>query len=253
MSINNLEEYNGIKRIGYIVGYTLRQMINSLRAGMSTYELDQIGYEILRSFGANPAPNKAYGFPGATCISLDNEVAHGIPRADRFIEAGMLVNIDVSAELNGFYADNGATIPFGITDPRILQLCKTSKEALKQAIERAKPNVRVNRIGQSISKVAQQNGFKVIKDLCGHGVGRAIHEAPREIPNYYDRMNRTKLKRNQVVAIETFVSTGAELTQTAKDGWTQYTTDGSLVAQYEHTVIVTDKEPIIVTASNGIF
>lgn len=247
MSIKNQQDFTGICEIGQIVGHTLKEMKNSLREGMTTAQLDALGAKILEDFGARPAPRLMYNFPGTTCISINNEIAHGIP-GRRVIREGDLVNIDVSAEKNGYFADTGATIPFGVSDARLLRLCECSLSTLTAAIGTARSGTRVNRIGRIIERKAKMNGFRVIENLCGHGVGRSLHEYPEEIPNYYDPTNRASFTYGMVVAIETFVSTGARYGVDGGDGWTIVTPDDSRVAQYEHTVIVTDGEPIIVTS-----
>jgi len=247
MSISTQQELDGICAIGRIVGYTLKEMQNSVRPGMTTGELDDIGNEMLRDLGAAPAPRLVYNFPGATCISINNEVAHGIP-GRRVIREGDLVNIDVSAEKNGFFADNGGTVAVDVSDARLLRLCECSKSILDKAIAVAKTGIRVNQVGRTIEREARRNGFRVIENLCGHGVGRSLHEEPAEIANYYDPAYRKTFTQGMVVAIETFISTGAHYVVEKGDGWTYITPDGSRVAQYEHTIIVTDGEPIVVTA-----
>jgi methionyl aminopeptidase len=246
MSIKTEQDFTGICEIGHIVGYTLKQMQNGIREGMTTAQLDALGAEILADMGARPAPRLMYNFPGTTCISINNEIAHGIP-GSRIIKEGDLVNIDVSAEKNGYFADNGGTVPFGVSDRRLLQLCECSRSTLTAAISMARRGTRINRVGRLIERRAKSSGFRVIENLCGHGVGRSLHEYPEEIPNYYDPTNRASFTHGMVVAIETFVSTGARYGVDGGDGWTIVTPDGSRVAQYEHTVIVTDGEPIIVT------
>ncbi len=247
MSISTQQELDGIRAIGWIVGHVLKEMKHAARAGMTTAELDAIGNDMLHDLGARPAPRLVYNFPGATCISINNEAAHGIP-GKRVIREGDLVNIDVSAEKGGFFADNGGTVAVDVTDRRLLRLCESSKAILDKAIAVAKTGVRVNQVGRVIEREARKSGFRVIENLCGHGVGRSLHEEPSEIANYYDPAYRKSFTRGKVVDIETFISTGAHYAVEKGDGWTYITPDGSYVAQYEHTVIVTDDEPIVVTA-----
>lgn len=247
MSISTQQELDGIRSIGWIVGHVLKQMQQRVQPGMTTAALDHIGEEMLRDLGARPAPRLLYNFPGATCISINNEAAHGIP-SKRVIREGDLVNIDVSAEKDGFFADNGGTVAVGVTDNRLLRLCESSKTILDRAIAVAKTGVRVNQVGRVIEREARKRGFQVIENLCGHGVGRSLHEEPSEIANYYDPTYRKSFARGMVVAIETFISTRAHYVVEKGDGWTYVTPDGSYVAQYEHTIIVTDDEPIVVTA-----
>ena len=252
MSISTEKDLQGMKAIGEVVAHTLKKMQDYARPGMSTRDLDEFGGRLLAARGAVSAPQKDYGFPGYTCISLNHEVCHGIPADDRCLEEGDLVNIDVSAELAGYYADNGCSFVLG-TDQRGLQpLVAASRTILLSAIEKIRPRLRVAELGGYIHQAARAQGFTVVKNLCGHGIGRRLHEAPSEIPCFRDRYNRERFQRGAVIALETFISTGAERVFEMADGWTMQTPDRSFVAQHEHTLIVTDDRPIILTAGNGI-
>jgi len=246
MSITTDRELAALRRIGRIVALTLRKMRELVRPGMTTAELDEIGERTLAEHGATPAPRLVYDFPGATCISVNDESAHGVP-GDRVIRAGDLVNVDVSAELDGYFADTGATIPMPEISEEHQRLCLFTRRALKQAIGAARSGRPFNRIGKAVEAEARRGGFNVIRNLTGHGVGRGLHEYPEGLASYYDRSDRRKFTEGLVVAIEPFLSTGAEEVYTAGDSWTQKTLDGSVTAQYEHTVVVTRKRPIIVT------
>ena len=223
------------------------------RIGMSTLELDEYGYSIMRSFGANPAPKKDYNFPGYTCISVNQEVCHGIPSSQKILKEGDLVNIDVSAELNGYYGDNGGSFILGNDLQQLQPLVDASQEILHLAMAEIKDRVRISDVGGFIEREARKRGFQVIKNLCGHGIGRKLHEAPREIPCFRDRFNRERFRKNSVIALETFISTRARLVYETSDGWTMKTRDNkSFVAQHEHTLIVTEGKPVILTKNNGI-
>jgi methionyl aminopeptidase len=253
MSISSQTDLSGIQKVSEAVGVTLRKMREFARPGMSTAALDAYGGAMLKQFGAKSAPKVTYGFPGCTCISLNHEIAHGIPSEKVILKEGDLVNIDVSAELDGYYADNGGSFVLGKDIYNLLPLVEASKKSLFSAIQQISGGVKIADIGRIIETEAKRSGFKVIKNLVGHGVGRSLHEAPHEIPCYYDRFNHTRFKKNTVVAIETFISTKASFAHEKGDGWTYITTDGSYVAQHEHTIIVTDKKPIILTAANQIW
>lgn len=252
MSIETNQDFTGIKKVSEVVGLTLRQMREYAQPGMSTKELDEYGASILKKYGARPAPNITYGFPGWTCISLNHEVAHGIPADNKILREGDLINIDVSAELDGYWADNGGSFVLGEDIYQHHDLVETSKAILNKAIQYIKNGVKIAHLGRLIETEAKKSGYRVIKNLVGHGVGRSLHEEPTEIPCYYDRFNRGRFKRNSVVAIETFISTGTTRAYDKGDGWTMITTDGSFVAQHEHTIMVTDHEPLILTKVNGI-
>lgn len=253
MSITSQEELAGLQRISEAVGLTLKQMREYARPGMTTKEVDEYGGRILAALGGRSAPRLTYGFPGWTCISVNNEVAHGIPSASKVLQHGDLVNIDVSAELDGFWADNGGSFVLGPDIHQHQPLVDASRQILRTALSRIRGGVRIADIGGLIEAEARKAGYRVIKNLVGHGVGRSLHEEPTEIPCYYDRHNLKRFKKNSVVAVETFISTRATLAHQLGDGWTLVTKDGSFVAQHEHTIIITDGQPIILTESNNIW
>lgn len=253
MSILRNSEFGGMQKISEVVGITLKKMREYAKPGITTKELDEYGGEIMRSYGANSAPKLTYKFPGWTCISLDNEIAHGIPSDKKVLKEGDLINIDVSAELNGFWADNGGSFVLGEDIHGHLPLVNASKEILKQAIDRIKGGVKISDVGHVIETQAKKSGYRVIKNLAGHGVGRSLHEDPEDILNYRDRYNHQRFKKNSVVAIETFISTQSNLAVELKDGWTLVGNKGGYVAQHEHTIVVTDGKPLILTEANGIW
>jgi methionyl aminopeptidase len=252
MSISSPQEFEGMKKVSDAVAITLREMSSFARPGISTYELDMYGKSLLEGFGAASAPFKTYGFPGYTCISVNNEIAHGIPDKRKILKEGDLVNIDVSAELDGFWADNGGSFVLGEDIHGHKALVDASRLILKAAIAQIKGGLKIAELGRFIQTEARKSGFKVIKNLVGHGVGRSLHEEPKEIPCYYDRYNTKRFKKNSVVAIETFISTGTSFARDSGDGWTFITGDGSHVAQHEHTILITDNKPIILTEANNI-
>lgn len=246
MRIESDKDLRGMKRIGEICGLTLKLMLDNVEAGMSTRDLDDIGRDCLRKAGALSAPVQAYGFPGYTCISLNDEAAHGIPRKDRFIHAGDLLNVDVSAVLEDYWGDTGASIIVPPERPELVKLCRATRRALDLCIDMARPGQRANAIGRAVEKFARRQGYRTLRELGGHGVGRHIHETP-SIPNYYNKRNKEVLADGMVVTLEPFLNTGRGRIKTGEDGWTLCTVDGSVSAQYEHTVIINGDEPILVT------
>lgn len=246
MSIESEQDLIGLMKIGRIVGLTLQHMLQAVKPGMTTAELDAIGAEFLTAHGARSAPILAYKFPGYTCISINDEAAHGIP-GPRVIQPGDLVNIDVSAELDGYWADTGASIPIPPVRDEIQRLCDFAKEALEAAINAARAGQPINAIARAVEPVARRGGYRILEQLGGHGVGRGIHEPP-QILNHFDKRLKQPLKKGSVITLEPFLSTGARRVNTDPDGWTLRTVDGSLVAQYEHTVVITEGRPILVTA-----
>lgn len=253
MSITNEEELAGIKKISEAVATTLREMRNYAKPGMTAKQLDDFGGDVLQQLGAKSAPKLTYNFPGWTCISVNNEIAHGIPTEKKILQEGHLVNIDVSAELGGFWSDNGGSFVLGEDIHHHQALVDTSKRILQKAINHIKGGIRISEIGKLIETEAKKSGYKVIRNLTGHGVGRSLHEEPHEIANYCDRFNLARFKKNGVVAIETFISTTSTIANTQADGWTLIGNKGGYAAQHEHTIIVTDGQPVILTEMNDIW
>jgi methionyl aminopeptidase len=249
MSITTENERTGMQQASDAVAI----MREFAKPGISTKELDEYGGELLEQMGAKSAPKLTYDFPGYTCISINGEVAHGVPSNNKILKEGDLINIDVSAELNGYWADNGGSFVLGEDIHGHSKLVETSKEILRKAISNIKGGVRISEIGRLIEAEAKKAGYTVIKNLMGHGVGRSLHEEPHEIANYCDRFNITRFKKNSVVAIETFISTRSTIAETKADGWTLTGNKGGFVAQHEHTIMVTSGEPVIFTAQNGIW
>ncbi len=247
MTIQSQEEIEQLMKIGKIVALTIKEMKRVIEPGMTTGQLDQIGKEFLSRHGAVSAPMKDAGFPAHTCISVNEEVAHGIP-GPRVIQPGDLVNIDVSAELGGYYADAGESFQLAPVESEVDILCRYTYSTLMKAISGLKAGVRLNEVGRIIQREARKGGYKVIESLCSHGVGLGLHEEPLDILPYYEPRDRRVLKAGQVITIEPFLSTGATYVIEQADGWTLSVPDRSRVAQHEHTIIITNNKPIIVTA-----
>jgi methionyl aminopeptidase len=246
MTIETQDDVVALQRIGKIVSYVLHEMLHAAEPGMTTRELDALGAQLLEQHGARSAPQLTYNFPGATCISINEEAAHGIP-GDRIIRAGDVLNVDVSAELGGYFADTGGTRVVPPTNPQKTRLCHATRTALAQAMKQARAGQPLNGIGGAIERTAKAYGFKVIENLASHGVGRALHEEPEHIPGYFDPADRRVLKEGMVITIEPFLSTRSRVVNETADGWTLVGAPGNLSAQYEHTMIITRGEPIVVT------
>jgi methionyl aminopeptidase len=246
MTIETESDVAALKRIGKIVSCVLQQMFDAAEPGMTTRELDALGEQLLARHGARSAPRLTYGFPGSTCISISEEAAHGIP-GDRVIQAGDVLNVDVSAELGGYFADTGGTKVVPPTNPQKTRLCHATRTALEQAMKQARAGQPISGIGAAIERTAKTYGFKIIENLGSHGVGRALHEEPEHIPGYFDAADKRILKEGMVITIEPFLSTKSRVVTETSDGWTLVGVQGNLSAQYEHTMIVTKGEPIVVT------
>lgn len=252
MSITKESELIGMQQAGEAVAATLREMIAYAQPGMSTKELDEFGAQVLAGYGAKSAPFLTYGFPGWTCISVGNEFCHGIPTPTRILQEGDLINIDVSAERNGFWADNGGSFVLGNDLHKHQQLVNASKEILAKALQNIRGGVKIAEIGGLMEAEAKKRGFKVIRNLGGHGIGRSLHEQPDNLLNYRERGDLRRFRKHSVVAIETFISTSSNYANENGDGWTMVGNNGGFMAQHEHTIVVTDGAPIILTEMNGI-
>jgi methionyl aminopeptidase len=246
MSIDSEKDLEGLRQIGRVVARCLRYMQSKLEPGITTRELDDLGGRFLETQGARSAPKLTYNFPGYTCISVNEEAAHGIP-GSKILKAGDLVNIDVSAELNGYFADTGGSAIIPPETKLHQRICTVAKRALESAIREARAGAAFNRIGYAIESEAVKNGFTVIKNLGSHGVGRALHEEPGFIAGFYDKNDKRVLKKNQVITIEPFISSGAREVVESGDGWTLVTNPGIFTAQYEHTIVITEGRPLIMT------
>jgi methionyl aminopeptidase len=247
MSIESEKDLVGLLHIGRIVGLTLKAMQDALQPGISTRELNEIGERFFKQYGAHSAPQITYKFPAATCISINDEAAHGIP-GDRVVQPGDLVNIDVSLEKDGYFADTGATFPVPPVTPENQRLCDFTRAALERALESVSAGKPINVIGKAVEQEARRGGYNIIRELGGHGIGRKLHEEPRNVPNYFTKRAKQPLTDGLVMTIEPFLTPGQGRVVTQKDGWTLKTPHGALSAQYEHTIIITKDKPILVTA-----
>jgi len=246
MTITSQDELDSLREIGRVVANTMQSMAKAMERGMTTRELDEIGRVLLDREGATPAPEATYGFPGATCISVNEEIAHGIP-GDRILAAGDLVNIDVSASKDGTFADTGATFRMSPVPPSLDRLCRDGRRAMQVGIGQVGSDRRLAGIGTAIGRFASERGYTLIRNLASHGVGRALHEAPEEIATWPTRGDERRMHRGLVLTVEPFLSQGGIWATEGDDGWTLYSQPPGPVVQYEHTVVATDRGAIIVT------
>ncbi len=246
MTLNNDEDLERLKEIGRICANAIQVMATALEPGMTTAELDAIGRKVLEDAGARSAPELTYNFPGATCISVNEEVAHGIPGA-RVIKAGDLVNIDVSAEKNGLFADTGASFAVPPIKPQIERLCRDGKRAMWVGLNEVKAGKPLAAIGNAIGSFAKKNRYTLVTNLASHGVGRSLHEEPTEIATWPDKHEKRRMTDGMVFTVEPFLSLGAQWAEGGDDEWTLYSEPRAPTVQYEHTVIVTRNGPLVVT------
>ena len=246
MTLENDDDLERLKEIGRICANTLQIMGAALEPGMTTAELDLIGRKALEAEGAQSAPELSYRFPGATCISVNEEVAHGIPGA-RVIAAGDLVNIDVSAEKGGLFADTGASFAVPPISRATERLCRDGKRAMWVGLNEVKAGKPLAAIGNAIGAFARKNRYTLISNLASHGVGRSLHEEPTEISTWPDKHEKRRMEDGMVFTIEPFLSMGAHYAEGGDDAWTLYSEPRAPTVQYEHTVVVTRNGPLVVT------
>lgn len=246
MSIETAEELTRLRAVGQVVAQALRAMREQVRPGVTTAELDQVGGRIFREAGARSGPQLDYGFPGATCISVNDEAVHGIP-GKRVLRDGDLVKLDVTAELDGFYADACVSVPVGRPRPEAAGLVKSAQAALADGMKAARAGEPLNAIGAAVERTVRREGHSVCADLLGHGIGRKIHEQPN-VPAVYVPWLSQPLTEGLVLTIEPIISAGSGAVREAGDGWTMRTSDEALSAHAEHTMVITKGEPIVLTA-----
>lgn len=246
MIATNKKDIEMLKNAGQMVAKIREEMRAATKPGVTTKEIDDLGGRLFTEFGGVSGPKSEYDFPGYTCISINEEVAHGIP-GKRVIQEGDIVNIDVSGSLEGYFSDTGISFVVGEGHLEKEKVCEAVEKAFERAMTKVKAGSKLNGIGKAVEREAKEQGLFVIKNLTGHGIGKSLHEAPQHILNYYDAWETTILKEGMVLAVEPFISQKAEHVIESGDGWTFITPDQSLVAQIEHTVLVTKGEPILLT------
>lgn len=246
MIANTDKDIKALRAAGRVCAQAMQLMMESAKPGMTTLELDQIGEKFLKKEGATSAPRAMYNFPGGTCISVMPVIAHGIP-GNHVIQDGELINIDVSAELGGYFGDTGASMVVGTPNPEYEKLLTATKETLNKVLTLVQAGKPLNIIGKTVQQEANKNGYNPIFDLTGHGIGRQLHDKPSAIYNFHKPDDRRIMDKGMVLAIEPFFTTGQGHVVEKADGWSLKTVDNTIAAQFEHTVIVTKDEPIILT------
>jgi methionyl aminopeptidase len=247
MSIKTPEELAGMQAAGKIVRQMLEVMKSAARSGMTTGELDLIGADVMRAQGARSAPSLVYGFPGVSCISVNDEIVHGIP-GQRRLRNGDLLKLDVTIEKDGFMADAAETIVVGSVDGVGQRLSECARRAFNHAMAVARAGNCVSEIGRAVENEVRGSGFFVVRELGGHGIGRTIHERPN-VPNFDDPSAKTILTEGLVITVEPIIASRSGRAFLAKDGWTMRTADRGLATHYEHTLMITGGEPLLLTAA----
>jgi methionyl aminopeptidase len=245
MSIQTTEDEQGILTAGRIVADVIRQVRRAVAPGRTTAELDQVAARAIQAHGAVEAPRMVYGFPGAICLSINDEVVHGVP-GGRALRAGDILTIDVTVAKDGYFADAAVTVPVGAVSPRARRLIRCAQAAFHKSLAVVRPGQPVWKIGEAIDQEVRRWGYWIIPELYGHGVGRSIHEAPH-VPNFADRSCTDRLEEGLVLTIEPMVSERGSRVYLHPDRWTIATASGALSAHHEHTLIVTHGSPILAT------
>ncbi len=247
MTITTEADLRGMQRAGQVVAETLRTLKEAVHPGVTPAELDALAGRVFEQYGAKSAPRMTYNAPVNVFISVNDDIVHGLP-TQRALAAGDVVSIDVTPFVDGYIADAAVTVAVPPASPVVMRLIECTEAAFEAGMAAAKAGSPVNAVGQAIENEVKRRGFTVLRELFGHGVGRAIHEEPN-VPNYYRPADRKKLHEGLVIAVEPMVSTGrSHRVRTLRDGWTLSTTDGGLAAHFEHTIMITRGQPLILTA-----
>jgi methionyl aminopeptidase len=244
VSIDHPDELAALRAVGRVVAETIRELARRVRPGVTTLELDEVAERVFAAHGARSGPRLDYDFPGTVCLSVDDEAVHGIP-GPRRLRAGQLVKLDVTAELDGFYADACRTVPVGKVRPREQRLVGAAQSALRRGLDAASAGANVGAIGAAVEAEVTKRGFSVCAELTGHGIGRRIHEEP-DVPNV--AWDGPALTDGLVITVEPIIAAGAGDVYVDDDGWTVRTEDGSPSAHAEHTIVITEGAPILLTA-----
>jgi methionyl aminopeptidase len=247
MSIESASDLKGMKRAGQVTCLTLDALEAHVRVGVTTAELDAVAATIFSKYGSRSAPTLVYGFPGHVLLSVNDEIVHGVPGA-RALRRGDLLKLDVTVECDGYVADAARTVIIGRGSDTAARMIACVRAAFRAGLAVARAGTRVNEIGRAVDREVRHHGFRVVRGLSGHGVGRTIHEKP-SVPNEYDRFQTDVLTEGLVITIEPMISAGSPEPVQDTDGWAIRTQDGSLAAHHEHTLVVTQGEPILLTAA----
>lgn len=247
MTIQSKSDLASMRAVGRLVALALREMRDAVVPGMTTEQLDDVGAKFLRRHGARSAPQLTYDFPGFNCISVNDQVVHGVP-GRRVLRAGDVVKIDVTAELDGYIADSAITVVIPPVTTRAHNLAECARAAFKKAMKVAGADVRVAELGRAVETEVERWGHSVVRDMCGHGVGRGLHEEP-SVPNFFSPFTRGRLEEGLVIALEPIISESKTALIEDEDGWTIRTATGCLAAHYEHTIVIQGGRAEILTAA----
>ena len=248
ITIKSGREIELMKEAGRILEIVHEELKNALRPGMTTKEIDRIGEEVIRSYGCIPSFLNYNGYPASICVSINDEVVHGIPSSKRIVQEGDIVSLDAGLIYKGYHSDAARTHAIGEISEQAKELMQVTEECFFEGIKYAKEGNYLFEISAAIGKYAEKRGYGVVRDLCGHGIGTALHESP-EVPNYEMNRKGPKLRSGMTLAIEPMINVGTWEVDWLDDDWTVVTRDGSLSAHYENTVLITENGPVLLTLS----
>lgn len=251
VSIKSAHELELMREAGKILNKTLRTLEESIHPGMSTKEIDRIGEEVIRSYGCVPSFLHYNGYPASICVSINNEVVHGIPRNDRFLQEGDIVSLDAGVIYKGYHSDAARTVAVGEISREARKLIEVTKQSFFEGIKQAKAGNHLNDICRAVGDYAESRGYGVVRELTGHGIGTHLHEDP-EVPNFDMHHRGLKLRAGMTLAIEPMITMGTWEVDWMDDDWTVVTADGSLSAHYENTILITDGEPEIFSLNDSL-
>lgn len=251
VSIKSQREIELMREAGRILAITHDELAKQIRAGMTTKEIDRIGEEVIRDYGCEPSFLNYNGYPASICVSINDEVVHGIPCKERIVQDGDIVSLDAGVIYKGYHSDAARTLFVGNVDEQTRKLVEVTRQSFFEGIKFAKPGNHIVDIARAIQMYVESHGFSVVEDLVGHGVGKKLHEAP-EIPNFVTNRKGPRLRKGMTLAIEPMVNAGSYEVEWLDDDWTVVTVDGSMSAHYENTVLITDDEPVILSSAKGI-
>lgn len=249
--IKSQREIELMKEAGRILALTHEEMRKAIKPGISTYHIDKLGEEVIRSYNCIPSFLNYNGYPASVCISVNDEVIHGIPSKDRIIKEGDIVSLDCGVIYNGYHSDSARTYGVGEISDKAKELIATTKESFFEALKVCHEGNHIQDIGRAVYDYITARGFTAVEDFVGHGVGAVLHEAP-EVPNFPRRGKGPKLKAGMTIAIEPMINIGTKDVLWMDDDWTIVTADGELSAHYENTVLITEGDPVILSRAEGI-
>ena len=250
VTIKSAREIELMREAGRILAITHEELGKAIRPGMSTLDIDRIGEDIIRSYGCIPSFKNYQGYPASVCVSVNDEVVHGIPNKDHIIREGDIVSLDVGVIYKGYHSDAARTHAVGKVSPEAENLIKVTRQSFFEGIKYAKAGNHLNDVSSAIQAYAEKFGYGVVRDLVGHGIGAHLHEAP-EVPNFGGRRKGLKLRAGMTLAVEPMINAGRYDVEWLEDGWTVVTDDGSLSAHYENTILITEGDPEILSLRSG--